>query len=104
QADAVEGILLFRLSVFVREFHAEQVFETAMVVLGDFPGTIDLEGEFKGLFFDEDHRGGMKAAAVETGFTCYCVVIDFGGAVLEVFVVFIDLNEAEITAKTGKIP
>src|SRR6185436_490694 len=72
--------------------------------LGDFRGTIDVEGEFKGLFFDEDHRGGMEAAAVETGFTGDSVVIDFGGAVLEIFVVFIDLNEAEIAAQAGKIP
>ena len=104
QVDAMFGVLVFYLGVFVREFHAEQVFETAMVVLGDFRGTIDVEGEFKGLFFDEDHRGGMEAATVETGFTGDSVVIDFGGAVLEIFVVFLDLNEAEITAKTGKIP
>ena len=73
--DAVSVVRFFGLGVFVRKFHAEQVFETVVIGL--------IEGQLKGLFFDEVNGGGMKARAGLATFTT-CAAFAGGGIVIDV--------------------
>jgi hypothetical protein len=78
----------------VREFHAEQVFEAVVIGL--------IEGQLKGLFFDEDHSGGMEAVAAETGFTGGGVVIDVASDLVKVFDVFLEFDGFAVTVPTAE--
>jgi hypothetical protein len=94
QVDAVRGVRFSALSVFVSEFHAKQVFEAVVIGL--------IQGQLKGLFFDEDHSGGMEAVAAETGFTGGGVVIDVASDSVEVFGVFLEFDGFAVAVPTAE--
>ena len=77
QVDAVSVVRFFGLAVFVREFHAKQVFEAVVIGL--------IEGELKGLFFNEvkggrmEARAGLATFAIGAAFAGGGVVIDIPG-------------------------
>jgi hypothetical protein len=80
--DAVSVVRFFGLGVFVREFHAEQVLEAVVIGL--------IEGELKGLFFNEvkggrmEARAGLAVVSACTAFAGGGVVIDVAGDLGEV--------------------